>query len=1449
MDHHRLLCPTNTTTPCQERTKLFQLNFQPTELDRVSYDPDHTDAENPPYLIRTSPPDETDFAVPQPFPPHGMIHYILSKPVPYLHIATSDSDPSIGDTLYGILPPDLQSTDSVTGQPFDSSQHSMLHVTSVQGWPINRVKIFWLISEPHNLWGETGPINCAKSSGANCNRPPLSNIIVAPTADATGAPIILAGSSALEQISGSGIYMGTYHRPAGDPGNPGNQPDNIDLKVSFARVRIDDPNLGRFFNLDENNRYTLRGIYTNSDVNPDKNVSQIHIFKRNVTQPNPIDLGSATLLGGATHGDFQLTTLANGLTPGITYELKAVATATDGNAGFDVINAAAAYDHTAPIILISSPTPDAYIKTTVTVTGTVTDNATGIAWVTVNGQPATLNGSIFSCTFTDQYGSVSYLVQASDGVGNVSSASVSATVDPNPPVVIITSPTEGNYVNTRDISVSLYVHDNETLIVANSVLVNSISASLVSGSTYSATLPNVPDGPLVLQASAQDQAGNIGYATPVAVTVDATPPTLTIISPQDGMTLTTNITINITYNDATSGIDLSSLRVYHNDVDITAGLTVTGNSATGTVTGSSGDRGNLIQASIQDQAGNASEESVQLLIESGLPPVVNIVTPSEGETVRTNTPFIRIEYFDPGSSGVEPSQVVIFIDGINWTLKFEVMPTDAELWVTSGEALGNGGHYIEVWAQDYFGNLTYEIRHFQVVFSGSNPAISTISPNFTVGGDTVTITGVNFGDTVGVYFAGTLGPVEADSVWPNSSTQVQAKVPGSVISGDVWVQNRTYIGAFIVGVNSDTVGFTYGIPYVYITNRGANNNNVVTIFDYRNNTFPTPSSITLPEANSSPYQADVTPDGHWLLVANWNTASVNLIDTLNPTSTIKTFPLHCGSSQPTNPQALAISPDGSRAFVGSDNRVLSVLSIRKMFTTASGTCLPLDGDTPKRNQAYSQGSVFRDLQFSPDGKRVLVATDDTGAVNGKILSVDSGRYFASDQNANLNDYLQPNYYEMTQANSKRNPAAIGFLPQSFTSTPSSPWRAYAVNQANNGASDYDEESVLLREWEHTQQGIVVTNQSGQHPPCFGGVGVAISPLGDRAFFGFNYSNNIGLLEVSDGTATILAATQATIGCTYTNKTGCVVPWIREVAYTPYRNKVIAAIWGATAATSSIKILSADTVSIPKNTSGTISASLYVTATHSSLRGPEGIGVWPHFDRDGDGVSDLIEAINSGNEYTAGRLLAFHINPAFKESTNLINELGQKIGNPDGGALKNAIVLPEEGIGYRHMYGDDPLYRDDWGTLRLVRIIEAVGREWNQRHPAGPRISIGDMSLRKGGHFSYDKGDDGIRDTDDDSYHQYHQNGQDADLRYIRSDGTEGPFKFGRDPIDDYSLPLTDELTKLFCKFGVTEILVDRDPDVPGPNYVSRSGLVSSPGCLISTSNGHADHFHIKIWKP
>ena len=78
---------------------------------------------------------------------------------------------------------------------------------------------------------------------------------------------------------------------------------------------------------------------------------------------------------------------------------------------------------------------------TVTVIGTIDDS---LASVMVNGTPATRSADSFSATITlTKDGSNTITATATDAAGNSSSASVTVSLDTVLPVIVITSPSEG----------------------------------------------------------------------------------------------------------------------------------------------------------------------------------------------------------------------------------------------------------------------------------------------------------------------------------------------------------------------------------------------------------------------------------------------------------------------------------------------------------------------------------------------------------------------------------------------------------------------------------------------------------------------------------------------------------------------------------------------------------------------------------------------------------------------------------------------------------------------------------------------------------------------------------------------------------------------------------------------------------------------------------------------
>jgi len=295
-----------------------------------------------------------------------------------------------------------------------------------------------------------------------------------------------------------------------------------------------------------------------------------------------------------------------------------------------------------------------------------------------------------------------------------------------------------------------------------------------------------------------------------------------------------------------------------------------------------------------------------------------------------------------------------------------------------------------------------------------------------------------------------------------------------------------------------------------------------------------------------------------------------------------------------------------------------------------------------------------------------------------------------------------------------------------------------------------------------------------------------------------------------------------------------------------------------------------------------------------INDPEGICTIPSFDTDEDlkygGSSDLVEAknrfnslLNLPNCLSASSLISSQDNnilsPCREDFINHFNR-SQAIGCPWGdnqnnylnentidaasGKLRNGVLLPTEGMGYRHDYGYDPYNSDNAGTLELINVLEEVGRKWMDKHPEGPRIIYGDLSRPGGGQFM-DIAPGGAEMGGVQRY-AAHQNGLDVNVRYMRSDFSEDPpfdFVLSNNTFHErdnryeteggYHEEYTRELINLFLAQGEVEVIFV-DPmvielaEMAGEPF--DSPRLTARGARDNSEEGsrrdHDDHFSVRI---
>ena len=210
--------------------------------------------------------------------------------------------------------------------------------------------------------------------------------------------------------------------------------------------------------------------------------------------------------------------------------ITAVATDLAGNPATATAHATYNPDSAAPVITITSPANGTFTRlATVTVTGTATDDV-AVSRVTVNGVPATLNGSAWTATITLPAGDGPKTITAIaiDSSDKQTPAAVEVTLDTTPPAITIATPNAGTTVSNPTVSIAGTVTD--ALSGVASVTCNGVAAAIDNGTfTCSASLA---EGTNTIAIVSADKAGNQGpLQPPLTVILDTRAPQIAINAP------------------------------------------------------------------------------------------------------------------------------------------------------------------------------------------------------------------------------------------------------------------------------------------------------------------------------------------------------------------------------------------------------------------------------------------------------------------------------------------------------------------------------------------------------------------------------------------------------------------------------------------------------------------------------------------------------------------------------------------------------------------------------------------------------------------------------------------------------------------------------------------------------------------------------------------------------
>lgn len=274
------------------------------------------------------------------------------------------------------------------------------------------------------------------------------------------------------------------------------------------------------------------------------------------------------------------------------------------------------YDPNSPSLSITSPAPDSYLNTAdVQLTWTAGDSGSGIAsfqLIVDSKGPVSLPGTttVYDLPALAERSHFVSLM-AMDQAGNTAIQTLAFGVDRTKPDLAIISPADASYANTNQLLV-LWAGSDSVSGIDHFIVSLDDRASPPISAAAGYTFKDVTEAAHVVKIEAVDRAGNVAEVS-AHVTVDTTPPTVSVSAPGQGATVYGTVNVDWTVSDSGSGVSRVEL-LY----DSTPALVVTGAVTHQLASVSQGPHVVAIRA--WDLAGNMAEANTPFLYGGAAPP-------------------------------------------------------------------------------------------------------------------------------------------------------------------------------------------------------------------------------------------------------------------------------------------------------------------------------------------------------------------------------------------------------------------------------------------------------------------------------------------------------------------------------------------------------------------------------------------------------------------------------------------------------------------------------------------------------------------------------------------------------------------------------------------------------------------------------------------------------------
>lgn len=603
----------------------------------------------------------------------------------------------------------------------------------------------------------------------------------------------------------------------------------------------------------------------------------------------------------------------------------------------------------------------------------------------------------WSIDIPNALGDGTYTVEltAFDAVGNQGlTRTYTFTID-TMVAVVISRPSDGQTVGDDTPTISGLSDPNASIQVSvrdsQGNLLQTLNTTSNAQGEWSIDAMMLAMGSYVVTVTATDPAGNVAMAGPVTFTLDATPPSVAITSPNDGAVFATN-TFQVT-GTAESGALLSLAFIDEQGNTVrTRNLMVPNNGMWSVGSGAFADGLYQIVATATDAAGNAASTPARQVRIDTISPTTVILTPVVNGRTNDTTPQIT------GTTEVGATLTLVIRDAQgNVVQTINNVPVDAQgNWSADAMMLGEGTYTVTATAQDAAGNMSVEgPRTFAVDLSVSTLTITNPADGSSTSSRRPAITGsTEPSATVVVTVRDTNGNViQTNTVQADAATGAwQVALQMDLNDGDYTVEaNATDIAGNMTMVTNGFTVDTSALPLTIdspangaaIANQtpevvgttAPNETVAVTVTDAQGNVIQS-LNVTADAQGNWRFNVMTTGDGDYVVNATVTNqagtssmASTNFtIDTTSPPLTI------------TSPVTNTITNDNTPAIAGTSDAGATVdIEIKD----SNGQVVQTINDVP----VNAQGMWQVDAMTLPDGDYTIEVTAKDGAGNTQSGSV------------------------------------------------------------------------------------------------------------------------------------------------------------------------------------------------------------------------------------------------------------------------------------------------------------------------------------------------------------------------------------------------------------------------------------------------------------------------------